>query len=90
MKATLGQSDREAQEAARNDRIHSRWLSNDPEVLRLAGDGFDAFVERTGERIFQENGDKVFLNCCPSCGKLARTPTAKQCRYCGCDWHDKD
>lgn len=27
------------------------------------------------------------LNFCPVCGKLARTPKAKQCRYCGHDWH---
>jgi hypothetical protein len=24
---------------------------------------------------------------CPHCGKPLRTPTAKQCRFCGRDWH---
>src|SRR5947209_6282855 len=24
---------------------------------------------------------------CPSCGKTLRTPQAKQCRFCGADWH---
>ena len=26
-------------------------------------------------------------NNCPKCGKLARTPKAKQCRYCFYNWH---
>jgi Fe-S-cluster-containing dehydrogenase component len=26
---------------------------------------------------------------CPYCGKFLRTPRAKQCRFCGADWHDK-
>src|SRR6185312_16298257 len=25
---------------------------------------------------------------CPCCGKFLRTPNAKQCRFCGADWHD--
>jgi hypothetical protein len=25
---------------------------------------------------------------CPYCGAPLRTPTAKQCRQCGTDWHD--
>jgi hypothetical protein len=24
---------------------------------------------------------------CPQCGKTLRTPKAKQCRFCGADWH---
>jgi GNAT superfamily N-acetyltransferase len=24
---------------------------------------------------------------CPKCGKALRTPRAKQCRFCGADWH---
>jgi hypothetical protein len=24
---------------------------------------------------------------CPHCGKALRTPNAKQCRFCGSDWH---
>lgn len=31
--------------------------------------------------------DKIILNNCPTCKKLARTPKAKQCRFCGFDWH---
>lgn len=26
---------------------------------------------------------------CPYCGEPLRTPVAKQCRFCGRDWHDQ-
>ena len=29
----------------------------------------------------------ILIADCPQCGKLARTPQAKQCRHCGFDWH---
>jgi hypothetical protein len=63
------------------------WLSTDPEVLRLLQDGDNQFMINCAERILRENGDGVFLNYCTNCGKLARTPQAKQCRFCGYDWH---
>lgn len=61
--------------------------SDDPEVLRLASDGLDVFLERTAKRILAENRDKIVFNNCPFCGVLARTPQARQCRHCGHDWH---
>lgn len=39
-------------------------------------------------RIMAETPEKVFFNNCPKCNKLARTPTAKQCRYCGHSWRE--
>ena len=62
-------------------------LSDDPEVLRLADGGFEVFYERTAKRILSADRDKIFINNCPSCGELARTPKAMQCRFCGHDWH---
>ena len=64
-------------------------LSDDPEVLLLARDGYDAFVLVTGQRILRDNRDRIVLNYCPRCGGLARTPKARQCRFCGKDWHNE-
>ena len=87
MKATLGRSDVGAQEETRNHRPFSRWLTDDPAALQLSSEGWQVFLERTANRIFAEHQKDIFLNCCPRCQKLARTPTAKQCRFCGLDWH---
>jgi hypothetical protein len=89
MKATLGRSDVQAQTEVKGSSSHLRkLLSDDPEVLLLAHDGYDALVLRTGQRILDDNRDRIFLNYCPDCHKLARTPRAKQCRFCGHDWHE--
>ena len=62
------------------------WLSNDEEVGELLREGYEQFRVKTAERILKENAAKVYFNDCPNCGKLARTPQAKQCRYCGYNW----
>src|SRR5580693_6769108 len=77
IKATHGRSDATAQMDARRGPGHLRkLLSNEPQVLRLAGDGYEAFVLRTAERIIEDHRDKIKLNCCLQCGRLARTPRA--------------
>jgi len=88
MKATLGRSDRAAQEEVRAGSTHLRkFLSEEPDVLLLARDGYDAFVLQTGQRILKDHQGEIVLNCCPRCNALARTPRARQCRSCGHDWH---
>jgi len=63
------------------------WLTEDEKILHLLKDGYDAFELRVAQKIIDQNGDKVFLNSCPKCGKLTKTPFAKQCRFCQFDWH---
>jgi hypothetical protein len=43
LKATVGRSDAAAQEEARKSKGYSQRLSSDPEVLRLAREGYEAF-----------------------------------------------
>jgi len=87
MKATLGSSDDAAQREAKNHRVYFRMLSDDPDVLLLAKDGYGEFSLRTTARILRDSADKVFFNLCPRCSKLTRTPRARQCWHCGHDWH---
>jgi hypothetical protein len=63
------------------------WISSDEEVLALVEGGFEAFKQRVTERIFKAHGHELELNLCPECGKIARTPLARQCRFCLHDWH---
>lgn len=64
------------------------WLSDDPAILQLLTAGEDKFMLNCAERILKENSEMVYLNFCPECGRLARTPFAKQCRYCKHDWRE--
>jgi hypothetical protein len=90
-KATHGRTDAEAQNEARSSSNPViSFLSNDPEVLRLASGGLDAFIERTAQRIFDDHSSEIDFNNCPRCGALAKTPKAQQCRFCRNDWHSTD
>lgn len=67
--------------------LKTGWLTDDPLILNYLSEGYIQFILNCAERILRETPEQVFLNNCPQCGKLARTPQAKQCRFCGLDWH---
>jgi len=69
--------------------IERGWINQDPEVMKLLKNGYEEFEQNTMKRIMAETPEKVFFNNCPECGKLARTPLAKQCRHCGHSWRDE-
>jgi hypothetical protein len=73
------------------DVIEFEWkhhrIAEDAEVMVLISDGVEAFHRRAAQRVLRERGDQVFLNRCPQCDRLVRTPKAKQCLWCGHDWH---
>lgn len=61
--------------------------SDDPKIQAMIAEGFEAFKIKVATRIFNEHKDELDLNLCPQCGKIARTPKARQCRFCGYTWH---
>ena len=67
--------------------LKTGWLTDDPLILNYLGEGYVQFTLNCAERILKDNPNEVFFNLCPECKKLARTPQAKQCRWCGHDWH---
>ncbi len=62
-------------------------LPDDPEALALMRKGVQPFLRQVRDRILREHADRVFLNYCRRCGGLAKTPKARQCRWCFYDWH---
>lgn len=64
------------------------WLTECEDALILTRLGEEGFKIKVAERILSEHKDKIFMNYCPQCARLARTPFAKQCR-CGYDWHKR-
>lgn len=62
-------------------------LSN-KNISQLTNDGYDAYKVKIAKRIFEEHSNELALNLCPKCNKIARTPQAKQCRFCFYSWRE--
>jgi hypothetical protein len=63
-----------------------RRLSDDPAVVLDAQAGWDGAREKIAQRILRDHPGEVYLNYCPACGALTRTPTARLCLSCGHSW----
>jgi hypothetical protein len=69
----------------------TRWgRTDDPEVNAALADGPERFRRRVSARVLSEAGAEVFVNRCPRCARVVRTPKARQCFRCGFDWHDPE
>ncbi|NML39577.1 hypothetical protein HHL17_20420 [Chitinophaga sp. G-6-1-13] len=66
---------------------HKGWTSDDPRILAMIADGHQALKDSIVKRVWNEHRHELPLNLCPKCNKIARTPKARQCRYCSHDWH---
>jgi hypothetical protein len=60
----------------------------DPEIDAALAGGIEAYRRGVRERVIAEHGADVDVNRCPRCAGVARTPWAKQCFWCGFDWHE--
>ena len=88
-KSILGERKIEnAESPAMKKMLRRGWVSSAPEVQALLSDGEEMFMERVRDRVLREHRGELFLNHCPRCGALARTPRAKQCPTCFFSWHD--
>ncbi len=72
-------------------RIRERLLEHydhpdNPKVIAALAQGVDKFKETVRNRVLRDHPEVV--NRCPKCNRIARTPRAKQCRWCMHDWHD--
>ena len=68
--------------------LRHRWgCQNDPAVVAVLEDGPEAFRDRVRDRLLRDCTDQIILNRCPQCSRLVATPQAKQCLWCGHDWH---
>lgn len=59
---------------------------NDRKTNELADLSLDTLKLKIATRLLSLNEGEL-LNKCSKCNELARTPRAKQCRFCGNDWH---
>ncbi len=76
-----------------SERIRQKLLSawsrrGEPEIDVLLADGPEAFRIQAAERVLAERRDEIDVNRCPECDRVVATPRARQCLWCGFDWHE--
>jgi hypothetical protein len=68
--------------------LAERWgREGEPEIDEALALGAEQFRERACRRALAEHGAVIIINRCPRCDRVLRTPAAKQCFWCGHDWH---
>jgi hypothetical protein len=77
----------EQSDSRRSSFTQRGWIIHKSEYDDLLKEGNDIFFENVAKRVLLENESGLFLNFCPKCQKLARTPLSKQCRFCFHSWH---
>ena len=87
LKAVYAREKAEHAESAKlRDMIARKWSAQgDPAVVAALSAGVDAFSRAVRDRVLRDHPEVV--NRCPKCKRVARTPRAKQCRWCFHDWH---
>jgi len=70
-----------------SSKIQDFYGFDNPKVDQLVELGQEVLTTQITTRLLEEYPNDIFLNYCPKCNGLARTPKAKQCRYCYHDWH---
>lgn len=67
--------------------LKERHRHEDPAVVKALGYGHEQFMQAVIDRILRTHRDKIALCRCPKCRRIAATPRAHQCLWCGADWH---
>jgi hypothetical protein len=62
-------------------------LTRDSQVNEALKEGPAVFRQRVCERLLATQASALQINRCPQCSRVVRTPKAKQCFWCGHDWH---
>ena len=58
------------------------------QMVQDYSNGRDAFRRRVSERVLHDHNHEIVVQRCPECQRIVRTPRAKQCLWCGHDWHN--
>lgn len=70
--------------------LRDRWgCGGDAEVGAALADGWESFRSAVRARLVREHAADLVINRCPACHCVVKTPLARQCLWCGHDWHDR-
>jgi hypothetical protein len=87
-RAILGRARAASQSPVMAGMLNRHWgAAGDAEVEAALADGPEPFRRHVRDRLLSERAAEVFVNRCPKCERVVRTPQARQCFWCGFDWH---
>lgn len=70
--------------------LRERWgAGSDAAIAAALAGGWPVFRSSARARVMRDHADEVVVNRCPSCLRVVKTPLARQCLWCGHDWHDR-
>jgi hypothetical protein len=64
----------------------SQYRTEDPDVVKALGVGQELFLKKVFERILRDHRDEIVVKRCPNCTRIAASPAARQCLWCGHHW----
>jgi hypothetical protein len=70
--------------------LRQRWgRTDDPAIDAALQDGDAVFRRRVRDRLLQTYEEQIFINRCPACQRIVRTPKARLCVWCGHTWYEQ-
>jgi hypothetical protein len=68
--------------------LNQRWGElGDADIEAALADGGESYRLQVYRRLLQQLGKELNVHRCPRCNRVVRTPKARQCLWCGFDWH---
>ncbi len=81
---------REKAEHGSAHRLPSWLAAETDDIIQASLAGYEVLFQQIRERILRDyRAGRLIINRCPECSRIVRTPFAKQCLWCGHDWHGK-
>jgi hypothetical protein len=70
--------------------LQQHWgRTDDPAVNTALQDGAEAFRRQVRDRLLHTYSEQIFVNRCPACHCIVRTPKARLCVWCGHTWYEQ-
>ena len=67
--------------------VQSALPTDDPAIAHELRDGLAVFRDRASDRIWNEHSGTLAIARCDECTSILKSPHARQCIWCGNDWH---
>jgi hypothetical protein len=72
------------------DRLVQWTVDAGADAESMAKVGFKSLEATIWQRIIRDfRAGRLVINRCPACSRIVKTPLARQCLWCGHDWHER-